>query len=111
MPSDLPPAAETNPQFEDAAANSFNEDQQRIYDAVTTAIQEVANDQTPRSRAFFMDGPGGSGKTFLYNELIKFIHRRGLNVLATAFTGESYAYLLASKLAQALNDIDNQYTA
>nr|GMD14732.1 ATP-dependent DNA helicase PIF1 [Ipomoea batatas] len=37
--------------------------------------------------AFFVDGPGGTGKTFLYRCLLAFVRSKGLIALATATSG------------------------
>jgi len=34
-----------------------------------------------------LDGPAGSGKTYLYNTLIRYLTNKGKNVLAHATTG------------------------
>ena len=36
---------------------------------VVTAIINACNNQQTRSRCFFIDGPGGTGKTFVYKTL------------------------------------------
>ena len=38
-------------------------------------------------RIFFLDGPAGTGKTFLYNTLISYLRGQNKTVLASAFTG------------------------
>lgn len=38
-------------------------------------------------KLFYLNGPGGSGKTYLYNTLISFLRSRGQTVLAYATTG------------------------
>ena len=38
-------------------------------------------------KSFFLDGPAGSGKTYLYNTLIRFLKSKGKKVLAHATTG------------------------
>ncbi|GJY81685.1 ATP-dependent DNA helicase PIF1-like protein [Tanacetum coccineum] len=40
-------------------------------------------------RVFFIDGPRGSGKTFLYKALLATVRSRGLIALATASSGDS----------------------
>jgi AAA+ superfamily predicted ATPase len=40
-----------------------------------------------KGRVFFVDGPGGTGKTFLYRCLIATVHSEGLIVVATATSG------------------------
>ena len=58
----------------------LNKDQRAIYDAVIEAIEHT-------SRYFFVDGPGGTGKTFLYNTLFANVRSRGEIALAVASFG------------------------
>jgi len=58
------------------------------------AAQKVASDSIMEakdaetySKCFFVDGPGGSGKTFLYNTLQKTLQSMGLSVCAVTSTG------------------------
>lgn len=45
-------------------------------------------------KLFFLDGPGGSGKTYLYNTLIRWCYSNEMNVLAHATTGIASDLLL-----------------
>ncbi len=38
---------------------------------------------------FFLDGPGGSGKTFLYEALIHYVHGKGKIALACAIAASA----------------------
>ena len=40
--------------------------QQYMYDIIMTNVNEVQNGFPSQCRAYFLDGPGGSGKTMLY---------------------------------------------
>ena len=39
------------------------------------------------TKVFCLDGPGGTGKTFLYKALIHFLSGKGFDVLSVAWTG------------------------
>ena len=58
---------------------------QKLNAAQRAAFDEIMN--PTGSKCFFLDGPGGSGKTFLYNAIIKTIKGSGKDVLAFATTG------------------------
>ncbi len=58
----------------------LNEDQRAIYDTVIQAIQN-------RPRCFFVNGPGGTRKPFLYNTLLANIRSNGDLALAIVFSG------------------------
>ena len=48
---------------------------------------EAINDSSVEQREFFIDGPGGTGKTFLYNTLLAKVRSQGRVPLAVAFSG------------------------
>ncbi|XP_063797542.1 ATP-dependent DNA helicase pif1-like [Pseudophryne corroboree] len=54
--------------------------------AFNTIITAVDNSHVT-NHAFYLDGPGGSGKTFLYTTLIAYIRGKGKTVLPFATTG------------------------
>jgi len=49
----------------------LNNLQQEVVDSVLRAIENR------QSRCFFIDGPGGTGKTYLYNTLLAIARSRG----------------------------------
>ncbi|XP_024990507.1 uncharacterized protein LOC112524786 [Cynara cardunculus var. scolymus] len=63
------------------ARNSLNSDQKHAFDEIMT---HVDNDCPA---VFFVDGPGGTGKTFLYRALLANVRSRGLIALATTSSG------------------------
>ncbi|GES85174.1 transcriptional factor B3 [Rhizophagus clarus] len=58
----------------------LNDDQRAIYDAVLQAIADA-------NGCFFVDGPGGTGKTFLYNTLLATVSSSGEIAVAVASSG------------------------
>ena len=67
----------------EANITSFNIGQRAAYDAIMTAIvTENGND-----RMFFLDGPGGTGKTFLYNAILDQMRLERKTSVAVAWTG------------------------
>ena len=62
-----------------------SEEQQAAYHAVMPAV--TAPVENERRNGFYIDGPGGSGKTFLYEALIHTVRCRGLLSLACAMSG------------------------
>lgn len=65
--------------------NTLNESQKQIFDDITTIISD--NDIT--NKCFFIDGPGGSGKTYLYNVFMSYYRGNNETVLPFATTGIS----------------------
>jgi len=58
-------------------------EQRTVYDRVMAAV----DDGRPVSKLFYVDGPGGTGKTTLYSALISTLRGQGRTVLPVAFTG------------------------
>ena len=65
----------------------LNNDQRVIVDEVLQAVNQVQQGDSPKPRAYFIDGPGGSGKTMVYNTLISWFRCNNLKVAASAWTG------------------------
>lgn len=63
------------------ARHSLNNDQKFAYDTIMRHVDEDS------PGVFFIDGPGGTGKTFLYKALLATVRSCGLIALATASSG------------------------
>lgn len=61
----------------------LNLKQREAFDKIVAAM----NDESSIIRCFYIDGPGGSGKTFLYKTLMAFVRGRGQVALPFATTG------------------------
>ena len=61
---------------------TLNEKQRLAFDEIMSGINKPDG-----QKLFFIDGPGGSGKTYLYNVLMKQFEQMGKKVLPLAFTG------------------------
>jgi hypothetical protein len=83
-------AAEGASKFE-----QLNCDQRIIVERILEAIQRPVNTK----KCFFMDGPGGSGKTFTYNTLMHILRGREEIVLCVAWTGIAANLLSGGKTA------------
>ena len=69
----------------------LNVGQRAAYDKIMAAINDTAS---PHPRQFFLDGPGGTGKTFLYNTLINVLRGQGKKVISVASTGRASTLLI-----------------
>ena len=67
----------------------LNVDQRKVFDEVTRCVRQNI------SKIFFLDGPGGTGKTFLYNLILAQV--RSQNRIALAMASSGLAALLLSK--------------
>jgi hypothetical protein len=55
-------------------------EQHAATDVIIRAVLAVEGGEPDRTRTFFLDGPGGSGKTFCYNTIIASLRARSLKV-------------------------------
>jgi hypothetical protein len=62
--------------------DDMNDEQQTVYERVMAAV----DDNRDVKKVFYVDGPGGTGKTTLYGCLISSLRNRGRSVLCVAFT-------------------------
>lgn len=63
--------------------DNLNDEQRAVYDRVMAAV----DDNRDVAKMFYVDGPGGTGKTTLYGCLIWSLRNMGRSVLSVAFTG------------------------
>ena len=56
----------------------LNTDQRMLVDYVLEDLNAIRQGEAPQCRAYFLDGPGGSGKTMVYNTLISFCRSQGI---------------------------------
>ncbi|KAG2690570.1 hypothetical protein I3760_09G193200 [Carya illinoinensis] len=75
------------------ASTLLNSEQQNAYNSI---LQKVLSNQ---AAAFFIDGPGGTGKTFLYKALLATIRKKQLIALATASSGVAASILPGGRTA------------
>ena len=81
-------------------AAKLNLGQRQAFDAIVAALDTPSTSR--RGRAFYVDGPGGSGKTFLYETLTRLVHGRGEVALACAMSGIAATLLPGGTTAHAL---------
>ncbi|CAI9112388.1 OLC1v1012835C1 [Oldenlandia corymbosa var. corymbosa] len=63
----------------------LNDDRRKAYDLIVEAIY------SNNARSFFLDGPGGTGKTFLYRALLATVRSKG-HIAASALPGGQTAH-------------------
>ncbi|XP_062075122.1 uncharacterized protein LOC133779145 [Humulus lupulus] len=81
------------PEEDITSLRSLNSEQQQVYNVV---LEKVLSNQNV---AFFVDGPGGTGKTFLYRALLATVRSRNLVALATASSGVAASILPGGRTA------------
>ncbi|XP_022852762.1 ATP-dependent DNA helicase PIF2-like [Olea europaea var. sylvestris] len=70
-----------------SCAMSLNKEKQFAYDTIMEKVK------TQSSGSFFIDGPGGTGKTFLYKVLLADVRSQNLIALTTASSGMAASLL------------------
>ena len=63
----------------------LNEKQKEVFDLILNA--SINNNDNLNSTCFYIDGPGGSGKTFIYTTLYYMLRSHDKKVCTMAFTG------------------------
>jgi hypothetical protein len=89
----------TEAQIGESMRDQLNGDQFSIFDEIVTAVFESSHDDSNQSRIFFIDAPGGTGKTFLIETLMHFLRGMGKCVVAVASTGIASQLLPGGKTA------------
>jgi hypothetical protein len=93
---------------DDVNISAFNTDQRHVYDAVIEASLGSDESCPATGKVFFVDGPGGTGKTFLFNALLLTIRRRGDIALAVASSGTASLLLDGGRTSHSLFKIPLQ---
>ncbi|ONM60906.1 hypothetical protein ZEAMMB73_Zm00001d022522 [Zea mays] len=82
------------PTVEDVALkDSLNEEQRAAYDKIMSAVD------TDQGGLFFVDGPGGTGKTYLYRVLLATLRNQGKIAVATATSGVAASIMPGGRTA------------
>ncbi len=69
----------------------LNPDQHAAFDAIVQAIE------TKSGQCFFLHGPGGTGKTFVYNTLCHFLRGQDMIVICVASSGITALLLIGGR--------------
>jgi hypothetical protein len=80
----------------------LNADQRNMVDLIMGDLDEIRNGQDPKCRAYFLDGPGGSGKTMVYNTLIAYFRSQVVHVAPSAWTGIAGTLLTGGRTCHSL---------
>ena len=88
--------------FANESIAKLNPEQQRLVDAVFSALRAIDDGSPPTAHALFLDGPGGSGKTMVYNTLVSPFIVRHKRVAACAWTGIAATLLRGGQTVHSL---------
>lgn len=70
--------------------------------AVETVLNAVYNSGANSPNCFFLDGPAGTGKTFVYSTLLHTIRAKGDSVIPVASTGIAATLLIGGRTAHSI---------
>jgi hypothetical protein len=73
----------------------LNEEQRAVYDEIMSTMD------SKQGGLFFVDGPGGTGKTFLYRALLRTVRTRNKLAVATATSGVAASIMPGGRTAHA----------
>ncbi|PWZ18654.1 ATP-dependent DNA helicase PIF1 [Zea mays] len=76
-----------------ALKDSLNEEQRAAYDKIMSVVD------TDQGGLFFVDGPGGTGKTYLYRVLLATLRNQGKIAVATATSGVAASIMPGGRTA------------
>jgi hypothetical protein len=82
-PADAPIDPDHEAQIAAQLIPTLNDKQTEAFNKIVAAV----DNENEQERYFFLDGPGGSGKTYLYTTLMSFLRGRSNTVLPFATTG------------------------
>jgi hypothetical protein len=71
--------------------NSLNDEQKKVFHEVLSSVENNLH------HIFFLDGPGGTGKTYTYNTIISYFLKQGFIVLSVASSGIAATLLIGGK--------------
>ncbi|XP_012832952.1 PREDICTED: ATP-dependent DNA helicase PIF1-like [Erythranthe guttata] len=81
------------PMEDQEAETKLNEEQSKAFNAILDCVRKG------KPAMFFIDGPGGSGKTFLYRALLAHLRSRKQIAIATATSGVAAAIMPGGRTA------------
>ena len=81
-------------QFE-SMYSTMNTEQRSVIDTLSKELEDIKNKNT--AKCYFIDAPGGTGKTYCLNAFIHLCLSMGLNILVTGSTGVSSILLLRGR--------------
>ncbi|XP_076032444.1 uncharacterized protein LOC143020167 [Oratosquilla oratoria] len=82
-----PPAIQHMEEIQEVNPEVLNIEQRYVFNSVINAVSEIDRGLETNHRLFYLDAPGGSGKTFLYNMIHDYLVAQNVAVSTSAWTG------------------------
>ncbi|KAG2191246.1 hypothetical protein INT47_012402 [Mucor saturninus] len=90
----------------DPAEVSFNSDQRTVFETVMDLVESEKTYGNSRfhfiNNLYFLDGPGGTGKTFIFNALLQAVRRKNCIALSVAVSGTASLLLKGGRTAHSI---------
>ena len=67
-------------------------------DSILEAVHSIVREDPPQDRCFYIIAPGGAGKTFLFNMVMRHFRHNGHQVACVAWTGIAAALLTGGEI-------------
>lgn len=81
--------------FAEKRLSQMTDEQRQVFDSVMTAVHT----ERPAKSVFFVDAPGGTGKTFVFNTILASTRAKGKTALAVASSGIASLLLQSGRTA------------
>ncbi|XP_076058585.1 uncharacterized protein LOC143035603 [Oratosquilla oratoria] len=86
-PISEPPAIQHMEEIQEVNPEVLNIEQRYVFNSVINAVSEIDRGLETNHPLFYLDAPGGSGKTFLFNMIHDYLVAQNVAVSASAWTG------------------------
>ncbi|XP_076039480.1 uncharacterized protein LOC143024554 [Oratosquilla oratoria] len=86
-PISEPPAIQHMEEIQEVNPEVLNIEQRYVFNSVINAVSEIDRGLETNHRLFYLDAPGGSGKTFLFNMIHDYLVAQNVAVSTSAWTG------------------------
>ncbi|XP_058122881.1 ATP-dependent DNA helicase PIF1-like [Anopheles ziemanni] len=82
-----------------STVHMLNAEQRVVYDTITAAVDNASESD---NNFFFLDGPGGTGKSYLLEKILAYTRRQSKIALATASSGIAALLLTGGKTVHSM---------
>ncbi|XP_076058630.1 uncharacterized protein LOC143035649 [Oratosquilla oratoria] len=96
-PISEPPAIQHMEEIQEVNPEVLNIEQRYVFNSVINAVSEIDRGLETNHRLFYLDAPGGSGKTFLFNMIHDYLVAQNVAVSTSAWTGSAATLLKNGK--------------
>ncbi|XP_076038426.1 uncharacterized protein LOC143023700 [Oratosquilla oratoria] len=86
-PISEPPAIQHMEEIQEVNPEVLNIEQRYVFNSVINAVSEIDRGLETNHRLFYLDAPGGSGKTFLFNMIHDYLVAQNVAVSTSAWIG------------------------